>query len=421
MPALSGMSGFPRAIHATVLAESLQRVVNVGDCALLTTTSGGRAMIAFRRRWTRRDDQYYWLTAYLAARQAQTLTCRLNAAFIAIAGLIPTLLIANPVGPPSGPITLISASITACCMAMAALWLRPRWPSRLQSQLCVVVGSLCIAVACLIQPNPVFGLVGSNVFAIVAAFTAFFHSPRLLMSTWAVGAATLIVLAVRLNEINATLAAVGVLLVVGVNVFAVFVCLMVVRLIDVGIRHHDLEPLTGLLNRAAFYDEVAMLIGARNRGEDQYLAVAVVNLENYSALVSLAGVAAGIRAQVMAAQKLRETVRRSAILAHAGDAEFWIADVFTSPDPSVLTERIRGALTAPPSRMTTSIGTVSTPLRPLVSHPPHTVLDEILGHATAMMYKARRAGGNQDRVVVDPNLSVLDEPDADRMDDERPA
>jgi hypothetical protein len=24
------------------------------------------------RRWTRRDDSYYWLTAYLAARQAQT-------------------------------------------------------------------------------------------------------------------------------------------------------------------------------------------------------------------------------------------------------------------------------------------------------------------------------------------------------------
>src|SRR5215470_12383518 len=256
------------------------------------------------RRWTRRDDHYYWLTAFLAARQVQALTCRLNAAFIATTGLIPTFSLADPNGRYGGALTLISVSITVCCLAMAALWLRTRWPSRLQSQVCVVVGSSCIAAACLIQPKPVFGLLGSNVFAIVAAYTAFFHSSRLLALVWGVGAATLIVLGVRLSEINATMAVAGVLLVVLLNVFAVLVARMVMRLTDIEIRHHDLEPLTGLFNRAAFYEETATLIGARNRGEDRYLAVAVVDLENYSPLVSLTGAAAGIRIQVMAAQKL---------------------------------------------------------------------------------------------------------------------
>jgi GGDEF domain-containing protein len=385
-------------------------VIDAADCASRISTPGGRAVIALRRRRTRRDDHYYWLTAYLAAHNAQAFTCRLNAALIATTGLIPTLLLATPQGPHSPASTLISVSITACCIAMAALWLRPRWPSRLQSQLCVVVGSLCIAVACLIQPDPVFGLLGSNVFAIAAAFVAFFHSLRLLLVTWLVGAATLIALAVRLSEINTGLATVGVLLVALVNVFAVFVCRMVIRLIDNQIRHNDLEPLTGLLNRDAFYDQVATLIGARNRAEDRYLAVALVSLDNYSALLSLAGAAGANRARGMAAQRLRGTVRREAILAHVSDAEFLIADVFTTRDPTVLIERIRGVLAGPPSRLTASIGTVSVALRPLVSHPPHDVLDELLAIATAAMNEARGAGGNQHRLILDPNLTVVDKP-----------
>jgi GGDEF domain-containing protein len=378
-------------------------------------------MMALRRGWPRRADHYYWLTAFLTVRHAEALTCRLNAALIATTGLIPTLFLANPHGVQNRPLTLISVSITMCSLAMAALWLRLRWPSRLQSQLCVVVGSLCILVACLIQPHPVFGLLGSNVFAIVAAYTAFFHSPRLLTVVWVAGAATLIVLGVRLSDINAVMAVVGVLLVAVLNVFAVLVARMVMRLSNIEIRHHDLEPLTGLLNRAAFYQETATLIGARNRGEDRYLALAVVNLENYSALVSLAGAAAGIRVQVMAAQRLRETIRRDAILAQSGEAEFLIADVFASPDPSVLVERIRGELAAPPLRLTSSIGTVITPLRRLASHPPTELLDQLLDHATAMMLEARRAGGNQHRIVVDPRLRMLDEPGTGWQEGERPA
>ena len=326
---------------------------------------------------------------------------------------MPTLLLANPRGRYGGSLTLISASITVCCLAMAALWLRPRWPSRLQSQLCVAVGSICIAVACLIQPNPVFGLARIHRLRDrgrihrVLPFVASADTCRV------VGAATLIVLGVRLSEIDAAMAAAGVLLVVLLNVFAVMVGRIVMRLTDIEKRRHDLEPLTGLLNRAAFYEETATLIGARNRGDDRYLAVAVVNLENYSALVSLTGAAAGIRVQVMAAQRLRETMRREAILAHSGEAEFLIADVFASPDPSVLIERVRGALAAPPLRLTCSVGTVVTRLRPLVSHPPSDVLDELLDHASATMFEARRAGGNQHRIVVDPHLSMLDEPGAD--------
>lgn len=54
---------------------------------------------------------------------------------------------------------------------------------------------------------------------------------------------------------------------------------------------------------------------------------------------------------------------------------------------------------------------MTTPLQPLINHPPHDVLDEVLIIATAAMYEARKAGGNQARYVADPALSVTDDPD----------
>lgn len=74
-----------------------------------------------------------------------------------------------------------------------------------------------------------------------------------------------------------------------------------------------------------------------------------------------------------------------------------------------------------PVRVTSSIGAVITPLRRLAAHSPSDVLDELLDHANAVTYGARRAGGNQHRVVVDPYLRILDEPGAGLQDGQRPA
>lgn len=365
-----------------------------------------------RRRWPRHLDHYYWLTAYLAARDMQTRTCRLVATIILGLGAIPSTLMMSSVGPDGLQNRLLAGVITVCCVVMGALWLRHCWPTRTQSQLCVVVGTVCIAVACLIEDHPVIGLLGSTAFAVLSAFTAFFHSARLLAFTWTVGVATLGVLALRLATIDAALAVCSVVLIALVNVFVAFACRMVTRLIDTEILHGEIEPLTGLLNRDGFSDHVAPLIGARRRDDDRYLIVLVVNLDSFSLLTAMTGAAGGSRARVAIGQRLRETVRRDAIIAHIGDAEFFIADLFTTPDPFVLTERIRGTIRTAPFRLTASIGGVSTPLQPLATYPPHDVCEELLTIATTAMYEARKAGGNQARHVLSPALAVLDDPDS---------
>jgi diguanylate cyclase (GGDEF)-like protein len=356
-------------------------------------------------------DHYYWLTAVIAARGYQTATSRLIAAIIVGLGLIPLVRATTTAGPADSRDRLLAVAITVCCLAMSSLWSRHRWPTRTQSQLCVVGGTACIAVACLIEAQPVIGLLGSTSFAVLAAFIALFHSVRLLAFTWTVGAATVAVLAARLAAVDPALALSSVVLVALVNVFGAFACRLLLRLFDNDIGHGDIEPLTGLLNRDAFSEKIATLIGARSRSDDRYLVVAVITLDSYSLLTTVAGAAGANRARIDVGQKLRETVRRDALIAHLGDSEFLIADLFTTPDPAALIERIRGAITSPPSRMTASIGAVSAPLHPLTGHSPHDILDELLTIAVTAMFEARKSGGNQARQVLNPNLATLNHPD----------
>ena len=363
-----------------------------------------------RQRWPGKVDQYYWMTAYLAARDMQKSACRVVATIILGLGAIPPTLMASPVGPHGLPNQALAVSVTMCCLVMGALWMRQRWPTRTESRLCVIVGTVCIAVACLIAAEPVVGLLGSTTFVVVSAFTVLFHSGRLLAFPWSVGAATLGVLAARLAVIDPALATCSVVLVALINVFVAFASRMVLRLLDTEILHGDIEPLTGLLNRDAFYDRVATLIGARSRRDDRHLVVVVVNLDSFSLLTAMTGAAGADRARVAIGQHLRETVRRDAFVAHVGEAEFLIAELFTTPQPSPLAERIRGGITTAPFRLTASIGVVSTPLRPLANQPSPDVLDELLNLATSAMYEARRAGGNQYRLLLAPPLTVLDDP-----------
>lgn len=366
------------------------------------------------QRKERHRDHYYWLTAFLAARGAQAATCRVVAAMIFTAGTIPLFMTASPAGP-SGVLGRIVAIVGAvCAVVMATVWLRNGWPTRLVSELCAVIGSIYIAAASLIEADPVVGFLGSTAFAILGGFIALFHSMRLLMFMWSLGAVTVAVLAVRVAETDVALAITGAVLIALINVFGVFACRTLLRSITNDVQLDDLEPLTSLLTADAFAEKAATLMSSRDRGGDRYLLVAVVNLDSFSLLRDMAGVATANQARVAVGQRLRETVRQPALIAHVADDEYLIADVLTTDDPTPLVERVRATIATTPSRLTASIGVVSTALSPLAGHPPYDVLDEVLSMATAAMQEARRAGGNQARLVLSPALTVLDQPEGGR-------
>lgn len=355
---------------------------------------------------THHGDHYYWLTALLAARGVRTTVSRTIAAIVLVLGLLQLTLTLTPAGPqgPTGELLAVGAAIGS--VVIGVFWLRRWWPTSTESKLCGIVGTACITVVCLIQADPLLGLLVSTAYTVANGIAAILHSGRLVVATSTVGAVTVGVLAVRLAQTDVVLAVGGTAIVVLTNVFVVVTARTVMRMVDAERRVGEIDPLTGLLNRSAFDEEFAMMVGARSRDDDRHLVVLVVSLDGFSAIAGVKGEVGGKWARVAVGQRLRETVRGNAILAHVGEAEFLVADLFTTPDAAPLAERIHDAIYAAPLRLTASIGAVSTPLRPLSGAAPADVLDELLRIATAAMEEVRRTGGNAIRQVLSPRLDV---------------
>ena len=361
------------------------------------------------QRWWHGLDHYYWLTAFLAARGIQQTTCRVIALVMFGMSAISLTLIWSPTGPHGIANQVLAVVVAMCCWGMSALWMRQRWPTALESRICVCLGAVCIAISCLIQSDALTGLFGATAFTLVAIYAAVFHTTRWLAMTWLATGVTLAVLAFRLAAVDVAFAISSVLLVGFIVAFVSLTGRAAIWLVDADILHENFEPLTGMFNRDGFYEKTTTLLASRSRGDDRYLAVAVVNLDSFSLVGEFSGHSGSDRARVEIAARLRETARRDAVLAHIADSEFVIADLFESDDASALIERVRGTISGAPSRLSASIGVVTTALQPLVQLPPNDVLDELLSIATNAMYESRKGGGNQITYVRNPALTVLDD------------
>jgi diguanylate cyclase (GGDEF)-like protein len=365
------------------------------------------------QRWWHGLDHYYWLTAFLAARGLQKTTCRLVALVILGLSAISITLIWSPTGPHGLRNHILAVAVAVCCWGMASLWLRGRWPSALASRICVCLGSVCVAISCLIQADPLAGLFGATAFTLICIYAAVFHTTQWLTVSWVVTGLTLIVLGFKLAATDIAFAISSVLLVAFIVMFVSLTGKAAIWLVDADILHENFEPLTGLLNRDGFYEKATTLLASRSRGDDRFLAIAVVNLDTFALVGEFSGLTGSNRARVEIAARLRETARRDAVLAHIADSEFVIGDLFDSDDASALVERVRGTVSGSPSRLSASIGVVTTALAPLVQLPPHDVLDELVSIATNAMYESRKSGGNQVTYVRSPSLTVLDDPGND--------
>jgi diguanylate cyclase (GGDEF)-like protein len=365
------------------------------------------------RDWWRQPDHYYWITAFLAARGAQSGTCRVIAASLLGFAMVVFVSLGSPTGADGELGRVVAIGLAVVCIVMALGWLRRGWPSRAQSVAFAVISSLSIGAACLTQADPFNGMFGATAFAVLGGYVAFFHAPRLLAFNFAVGTVTAVTLAYRVAEAGeASLAVSYLVFLTVVNTSVPFACQAVVDLLGINVLNADIDPLTGLCNREAFYRTASAFIATRNRDDDRYFVIVVVDLDNFSLLTQTQGRGSGERARVAVGQTLRETTRQGSVIAHVPEAEFLIADSFPTTDSSPLVERIRNAIKSTPPKTTVSIGVVSTPLRGLANHPPYEVVDEMLEIARSAMRHARRAGGDQAHHIVCPALTVLggDEP-----------
>lgn len=346
------------------------------------------------------QDYYYTLTAKLTARGQQALAMRVMAFCILALSLPAVIASFDPAStrwPVGRPLMLL---VTVTCCALTLPWLRHRWPSRTESRIVVIVGAAGLSVGCMVAGDPLAGLLIAVAFPFILGYTALCHSARMLWWAGALAALTIGWLTVRIAMTDVSTAAA-----VAIPVTLITVCVVVAfRFIArIGMAEQPLvevDLVTSLPTRESFYERAATLIGARHRGADRYLALAVVDIDAFGAIVGMQGARRANRVRVHAANAVRESIRRDAIIGQLDDADFIVADTFTDADPSPLIERLRGAIAATPAGITASVGVVSTLLGPVADRPPDDVLDDLIARATAAMLESRKAGGNQARYVV---------------------
>ena len=171
-------------------------------------------------------------------------------------------------------------------------------------------------------------------------------------------------------------------------------------------RQARTDPLTGLLNRRSFLEEVHRRIDRLDR-EGMPGTLMFVDLDNFKRVNDECGHDVGDQALVQAAALLRNTVRPADLVARLGGDEFalWLdgSDELTAAERA---ERLRldgpGILAAslPPNAppVSTSIGIAS-------RHPrAGETLEDVMRRADAAMYDVKRAGRGHWRVARDPLL-----------------
>lgn len=121
---------------------------------------------------TRSANQYYSLTAVLAARGAQTYTSRVIAGSVFTLGLITLSTIGSGATlqwPISRPLLI---GVSVLCFASTFIWLRHRWPTRNESALLVAIAAVAIPVGTIVPVEPLYGLLGASSFALVIGYAA---------------------------------------------------------------------------------------------------------------------------------------------------------------------------------------------------------------------------------------------------------
>ncbi len=340
-------------------------------------------------RWWRLPDQFDWLSGYLRARGLAPAT-RLLMAFISVAMILmgiatPTMKNVPPVWAWTYGAAAVVTGVTYC-----TLWLRG-WLTRRQSLRMAYLGAVLIAGGCVMQPYPMIALLGCTGMAVIGGYAAFFHSSKPIVFTVVLGIGVGALCAARVAPGNGwTVAIAGLWLVVELNLAVPLAIQAVVRTLGADVVRSDQDPLTGVLNRRAFYERATTLL--TSPGQDLHLVVVMIDLDKFKKLNDAYGHLAGDQALTAVGWVLRETANNSAIIGRFGGEEFIVIDAAPAEQAEHLPTKLCASIAALPHPVTASVGAA------IVRWGSGPAMDDLISSADSAMYAAKRAGGNQSRI-----------------------
>lgn len=350
---------------------------------------GGRPARLFFLRWWYQPDQFDWLTGYLRARG-------LGPPMRVLMTLISAALALMPVGllfsAPRSPLVAAVASIIAVTtgLAYAVLWCR-RWPSRVQSLSMALVGGCLIAVGSLLHADPVIALMGCTGLAVTGGYLAFFHNSKAIALNVALAVISGALCAARMTQSH-TLAvtAVGLWLILELNVAFPLAIQAVVRTLGADVVRSDHDPVTGLLNRRAFYERATTLL--TTPCADLHLLVVMIDLDNFKMVNDNYGHIAGDQVLASVGWALRRA-SATAIVGRFGGEEFIVIDALPNDAAHALPPRLCAAIAELPQPVTASVGAAV--VRWSGVEDPASAMESLIRAADTAMYNAKHGGGNQ--------------------------
>lgn len=344
--------------------------------------------------WWRQPDHFDWLTGYL---QSQGLSRNARRIFAGLAGslaLYPADVLFGPT--PFWPVEPVaSVLIAGVGLGIAAVWLS-RWPTRRQSVVFAMAGSVCIATGSLLQHNPFVALLAASAMAIPGGYVAVFHTAKYMAANFALAGMVGAVQVARLAAAGQTMLAVnGYFLLLELNVIVPFAIQAIVRALGVDLLRTDRDPLTGLLNRRAC--DRAIVGRILTSGDHSFLAVAMLDLDRFKDLNDSQGHAAGDAALVAVARALTAVCNETALIGRVGGEEFLVADIVTTQQPPEWSRLLCGAVAAAALTVTASVGTATLALSSVGSDDVEQAYRLVVARADTAMYEAKRRGGNHAR------------------------
>ena len=303
-----------------------------------------------------------------------------------------------PVSPAGGQAVALAA---AAYFAGLAVFYAVRWPSRGQSAVFSLVGSVAIAVVALTPADPHAGLLTCWGFVGLAAYVASFHSSRLLVLTVGVALGTMVACAVRTWLTgDPALGVATLLLSSGALMTVPFGGQILVRLLWNDAVSTD--PLTGLANRRGFRRSAHALISDAARTGAASFSVVMIDLDGFKRINDTQGHAVGDRVIVEVATRIREVVGSSGLAARVRGEEFLVDEATPPREVEMLARRLCSALAASQWVITASLGIAGTTVNGAVDEGPADIrplVEAVIRYADMAMYEAKRRGG--DAVVTD--------------------
>lgn len=162
----------------------------------------------------------------------------------------------------------------------------------------------------------------------------------------------------------------------------------------------QLDPLTGLNNRRAFYEKTASLWGTALRNR-RNACVMLLDIDLFKQINDTHGHTHGDQVLTAIAEKLKKSVRQGDVLARWGGEEFIVYLPETNPqEATLLAERLRAAIAAARIAHATGESAVTASFGVAQMDARHATLDSLIACADNLLYQSKEQGRN--RVTSDP-------------------